>query len=135
MPDEILISPAILLGGIIGLYEAIVIHRDVEEHTHRLIHTLHAIILSISFVFLTLNAKFIVDHTPMLEQIPFLNAFLMQVVIGIIAAVKIHLVSRSGHSRFSSSETWFHSLLVGTMIVAAPYIYPLLKPLLPMWLL
>jgi hypothetical protein len=137
MPDAILVSPAILLGGIIGLYEAIVIHRDVKVVSHRLMHTLHAILLSIGFVFLTLNAEFILANTPTLKQISFLNVFIVQISIGVLAAVKIHLVSRSDHfgSSFVSAETWLHSGLVGVLVVTAPYIYPLAESVLPRWLI
>ena len=48
---QLVIMPSIALGLIIGIYEALVIHRDVTIPTHRFGHMIHALILSIVFVF------------------------------------------------------------------------------------
>lgn len=136
MEDVIPIETAILLGGIIGLYEAIIIHRDVKVPVHRLGHTIHAILLSISFVLLSLSAEFILRHTPALQDIPFISSLSIQIFAGVLSAIKIHAVSRSDHegSTFVSGETWFHSTLIGVVVFAAPYLHPLIKPILPGWI-
>ncbi len=132
MADVFIIGDSIIIGGIIGLYEAIVIHRDVKVASHRFMHTLHAMGLSIGFTFGTLNSTLILKLTPELSQIPFLTPLVFQIAIGVIAAIKIHLISKSGkHGSFSSSETWFHSILIGALIAAVPYVYPFIKHLIP----
>ncbi|HLC32738.1 MAG TPA: hypothetical protein VJJ82_02840 [Candidatus Nanoarchaeia archaeon] len=135
----IVIGPAIALGLAIGIYEALVIHRDVSVPTHRFGHTIHALILSIIFVFCTMNAAFVLKMIPALAKIPLIGTVLgLQIAIGLIAAIKIHGVSqalKSGGGGPGLGETWFHSILIGALIIAAPYAYPLVKPMLPTWLL
>ena len=135
----LIIGPAIALGLAIGIYEALVIHRDVTIPAHRFGHTVHALILSIVFVFCTMNAAFVLKMIPQLASIPLLGTALgLQIAIGIIAAIKIHGVSqalKSGGGGAGLGETWFHSILIGALIVAAPYAYPLVKPMLPKWIL
>ena len=135
----LIIGPAIALGLLIGLYEAFIIHRDVRVPTYRFMHTLHAIFLSLIFVFCTMNAHYVFKLIPALAQIPVLGTVLgLQIAVGLIAAIKIHAVSRTlqtGSSAGGLGETWFHSILIGALIVAAPYAYPLVKPMLPKWIL
>ncbi|MBD3204661.1 hypothetical protein GF327_10300, partial [Candidatus Woesearchaeota archaeon] len=44
---EIIIIPALVIGGLIGLYEAILLHRDVTVPTHRFGHTVHAFVYAL----------------------------------------------------------------------------------------
>ncbi len=133
----LIIGPSIALGAIIGAYEAIVIHRDVSIPTHRFGHMVHAFLLSILFVFCTMNAAFVISMIPPLAAIPILGTALgLQVAIGLIAAVKVHGVSRAVKTGGGAGlgETWFHSILIGGLMVAAPYAYPFVEPMIPGWL-
>lgn len=133
-----IIGPSLALGIIIGAYEAIIIHRDVSVPTHRFGHMAHAFILSILFVFCSMNAQYVLDLIPALASIPILGTAIgLQIAVGIIAAIKIHGVSRaikSGSAGTGLGETWFHSVLIGALIVAAPYAYPVIEPILPSWI-
>jgi len=134
----LILGPSIALGVIIGAYEAIVIHRDVTVSTHRFGHMIHAFLLSILFVFATMNAQFVLDLIPALQGIPALGTALgLQIAVGLIAAIKIHGVSqaiKTGGGGAGLGETWFHSILIGALIIAAPYAYPVVEPLLPDWI-
>lgn len=134
----LIIGPSIALGLIIGAYEAIVIHRDVTVPTHRMMHMLHALALSVVFVFCAMNAAFVLNLIPALQAIPVLGTAIgLQIAIGLIAAIKIHAVSKalpSAGGIKGAGETWFHSLLIGALIVAAPYAYPVIEPVLPDWI-
>lgn len=135
---ELAIGPPILLGLIIGIYEAIVIHRDVTLPIHRAGHTAHAILLSILFVFCSMNASYVLSLLTFLKSIPVLGTALgLQVLVGLIAAAKIHAVSKAKTATGISGggETWFHSILIGALVIAAPYVFLLIKPILPKWLL
>ena len=136
---ELTIGPAILFGLLIGIYEAVVIHRDVVLPIHRAGHTLHALILSVLFVFCSMNAAYVLSLLPFLAKIPIIGTAIgLQVLIGLLAAIKIHAVSRAiniGGMNSAGGETWFHSILVGALVIAAPYILPFVKSLLPKWLL
>jgi len=133
----LLIGPAIALGVLIGAYEAIIIHRDVTVPQHRMMHMIHALALSVLFVFCTMNARFVLSIFPALANIPLIGTALgLQITVGLVAAIKIHGVSRAtktGPSVAGLGETWFHSILIGALIVAAPYAYPVLEPMLPSW--
>ncbi|PIN74546.1 hypothetical protein COV18_06625 [Candidatus Woesearchaeota archaeon CG10_big_fil_rev_8_21_14_0_10_37_12] len=135
---ELLIGPPIALGIIIGAYEAIVLHRDVSVPSHRFGHMIHALVLSILFVFATMNTEFVLSLIPQLSGIPLLGTAIgLQIAIGVVAAIKIHGVSqavKSGGGGPGMGETWFHSILIGALIIAAPYVYPVVEPVLPGWM-
>ena len=138
MPETAIIGPALLYGLIIALYEIIIIHRDVKNTTHRFMHTIHAVILSCIFVLCTMNSELIFQIVPILYKIPRATPIALQVLAGLIAAIKIHALSRVSLLGFNGkglSETWFHSILVGALIIIVPYIHPFVKPILPNWLL
>lgn len=132
---QILIVDPLIAGFAIGLYEAIIIHRDINIPGQRFKHALHALGFSILFVFCTMNAPFLLNLIPAISSIPLIGTVLgFQIAIGFIAALKIHAVGKfikvSGQNL---SETWFHSILIGTLITTAPYTYPLIKPILFKW--
>ncbi|MEM3154542.1 MAG: hypothetical protein QW165_03205 [Candidatus Woesearchaeota archaeon] len=135
----LIIGPSLALGILIGAYEAIILHRDVTVPTHRFGHMIHAFILSLIFVFCSMNAQFVLDLIPALRNIYVIGTPLgLQIIVGLIAAIKIHGVSRALKSSAGGGaglgETWFHSILVGALIIAAPYAYPVLEPILPDWI-
>lgn len=136
--QTLILGPAIALGIIIGIYEILVIHRDVQVKTHRFGHGIHALFLSVLFVLITMNTQYFLQIIPAIAGIPVVgNVHILRVIVGLIAAVKIHGVSRAisgaGGGR-GMGETWFHSILIGGLIIAAPYIYPAVQSLIPGWL-
>jgi hypothetical protein len=130
--------PAIVLGLAIGIYEALVLHRDVRVPTHRLGHTLHALILAVIAVFCTMNAPYVLS----LLNLPaawYTSTIALQIAIGLFMAIKIHATSRAikgsvGATTVGLGETWVHSIIVGGLTIAAPYIWPFLAPVMPVWL-
>lgn len=135
---ELHIVSALFLGAIIGLYEVFLIHRDTLP-LHRLKHSFQAFIFSLVFCFISMNTAFVLHLIPALENIPLLgNVHVLRAAVGFLAAVKIHIISKvipsSGMSGIQKTgETWFHSLLIGALIVAAPYVYPFIEGMLPEW--
>jgi hypothetical protein len=139
MAGALMFGPPLALGIIIGAYEALIIHRDVTVPTHRMGHTVHAFLLSIAFTFATMNTAFVLSLIPQLQSIPILGTSIgLNIAIGLLAAIKIHAVSRAvkttGITAAGLGETWFHSILIGALIAVAPYIYPILLPMLPAWI-
>jgi len=136
--QALIIGPALALGIIIGAYEFLIVQRDVTVPTHKFGHAIHAFLLSIGFTFATFNVPFVLSIIPQLQAIPLLGSTLgFQIALGLVAAVKIHGVSRAvktGMGGAGLGETWFHSILIGALIIAAPYAYPLIEPALPGWL-
>jgi hypothetical protein len=137
---EIVILPALLIGLIIGIYEAILLHRDVTVPTHRFGHMIHALIYAVIAVFFTMNAAFIYSTFNFLHAIPLIKyPIVFQIAVGVITMVKIHGASAAirgsvGGVSVGMKETWFHSALVGALVVAAPYVWPFVAPLMPSWL-
>ncbi|MBI4141707.1 hypothetical protein HY484_02165 [Candidatus Woesearchaeota archaeon] len=136
---SLLIVPPLVFGAVIGLYEILLIHRDVTVPTHRFGHGLHALVFAIIATFCTMNVSFVFGLFPQLKTIPVLSTPLaFQIAIGLITVAKIHGASAAIKGSVPSSvglkETWAHSILIGALVVAAPYVYPLLKPMLPKWL-
>lgn len=139
MTEGLVLGPALALGILIGLYEVLIIHRDVTVGARKFGHATHAFLLSIAFTFCTMNTAFVLSISPPLQNIPVLGTQLgLNIALGVLAAVKIHGVSRATRTNVGTTaglaETWFHSLLIGGLIAAAPYIYPFIEPALPGWI-
>jgi hypothetical protein len=133
----LIILPALFLGLIIGIYEAVLLHRDVAVPTHRFGHMLHALVYAVIAVFATMNVAFVA------KSLTFLPAFLqsplvLQGMIGVITMIKIHGSSAAIRGSVGGSvgmkETWVHSFVISGLVVAAPYIWMFLGPMMPSWL-
>lgn len=138
--QAIIIMPAIAIGAVIGLYESILLHRDVSVPTHRFGHTLHAFVYAIIAVFITMNTTWVYNTFAFLQTVPGLQyPVVFQGIIGVITMIKIHgaskvIQSRYGMASVGLAETWTHSLVVGGLVVAAPYVWPFIAPMAPAWL-
>ncbi len=136
---QMIILPAVAMGLIIGIYEALVVHRDVTVPTHRMGHAAHALILSVVFVFVSMNAEFVYSSITALKSVPLIgNVIFFRIAVGLIAAIKIHATSLAIKGTVGSTrgmgETWIHSILIGGLVAGSPYLYPLVQPMLPTWL-
>jgi len=137
---EIVILPAILIGLIIGIYEAILLHRDVSVPTHRFGHMLHALVYAVIAVFFTMNTAFIYSTFSFLQGIPLIqHAIVFQIAVGVITMIKIHGASAAirgtvGGVSVGMKETWMHSAIIAVLVVAAPYVWPFVAPMMPAWL-
>lgn len=139
MAEALVFGEPLALGILIGIYEILIIHRDVTVGTRKMGHSVHAFLLSIAFTFCTMNAAFVLNMVPALQGIPILGTELgLAIGIGLLAAIKIHGVSRVTRTNVGTTaglaETWFHSILIGGLIAAAPYLFPIIEPVLPGWI-
>ena len=132
---ELLIMPPIILGVIIGLYELILIHRDENfRGSHWFGHGLHSAGWAILAVFITMNTEFVYANLTFLQTIPFIeNILVFRIAIGLLTVIKVHGASAVVKTTVGSSkgmkQTWAHSLIVGALVVLAPYIWPFLEPI------
>ena len=137
MAQELIIIPAIVIGAIIGLYELILVHRD--EHfrgSHWFGHGLHAGIFAIAATFITMNTSYVYANFDFLHSIPLIqNPLVFQILIGLIMMIKVHAASAVVKGTIGSTkgmkETWAHSFVVAGLVIAAPYVYPFIQPMLP----
>lgn len=137
---DFMFLPALFMGLIIGIYEAILLHRDVHVPTHRFGHMIHAFVYAIIAVFFTMNAGFIYATFNFLHSVPLLQyPIVFQAAVGVITMIKIHGASAAIKGSFGGmsvgmKETWFHSALIGALVVAAPYVWPFIAPFMPVWI-
>lgn len=139
MAATLTVLPAILLGALIGLYEMILVHRDVQVPQHRFGHGVHAFVFAIVGTFVSFNVPFVLGLFPALAKVPVLGSvFGIRLAVAIIMVIKIHGVSSalksSGMASAGLGETWAHSLIIGLLTGFAPYAYPFVAPVLPKWL-
>jgi len=137
---EFIIMPAIVIGLIVGLYEFLLMSRDVAVPMHKFGHGLQAILFSVLFVFASMNAEWMIETFGFLGGIPFLNTLIgLRILIGVLAALKLHAASAalqgmgSGMS-MGMAEKWTHTVVIAGLIIAAPYIYPFIEPVFPEFL-
>ena len=126
----------LVFGAIIGLYELILVHRDENfRGSHWLTHGLHAVFWAMLAVFATMNAEFVYDNLTFLHDIPFVSSILVfRIFIGLLTIIKVHAASAVVKTTIGSSkglkQTWAHSLVVGVLVVIAPYVWPVIQPVL-----
>ncbi len=136
MVEELIIIPSIIIGAVIGLYELIVIHRDENfRGSHWFSHGLHAGIFAIIFTFASMNVDYVLSLINLPEDSIFASAIVFRAAVGLLAVIKVHAASAVVRTTVGSSrglkQTWVHSFIVGALIVAAPYVYPLIQPIFP----
>jgi lysylphosphatidylglycerol synthetase-like protein (DUF2156 family) len=126
----------LVLGAVIGLYELILIYRDENfRGSHWLSHGLHSVFWAMLAIFATMNAEFVYANLTFLQNIPLINNILFfRIFIGLLTIVKVHAASAVVKTTIGSSkglkQTWAHSLIVGILVVVAPYIWPFIQPVL-----
>jgi hypothetical protein len=124
----------LVMGAVIGLYELILIHRDENfRGSHWLSHGLHSVFWAMLAVFVTMNSEYVYENFSFLHSIPFIsNIIVFQIFIGLLTVIKVHAASAVVRTTIGSSrglkETWAHSFIVGVLVVAAPYIWPFIEP-------
>lgn len=136
--EPLVILPALVAGALVGLYEMILVHRDVSVPQHRFGHAVHAFTFAMVGTFISFNVPFVLGLIPAIAKIPLLGTTLgIRIVIALIMTIKVHGVSAalksSGMMSAGLGETWTHSLVVGILTGFVPYLYPFVMPMLPKW--
>lgn len=124
----------LVLGAVIGLYELILIHRDENfRGSHWLSHGMHSVFWAMLAVFATMNVDFALKNLTFLQNIPLIkDPLIFRIFIGLLTIIKVHAASAVVKTTVGSSkglkQTWAHSFIVGALVVAAPYIWPFVQP-------
>lgn len=132
--EGIILVPALLMGIVIGLVEVFFVHSD-ETGMGWFMHGLHALPFTMLFVFVSMNISFVFGLLNMAITEAWYVDLGVRAVIGIIAMIKIAgaaaIVGRVG-------EKWYHTIIIGILIIVAPYIWdfvgPMVTPILPSWI-
>ncbi len=131
---ELIIIPSLIMGAVVGLYELILVHRDENfRGSHWLSHGMHSVFWAILAIFITMNTEYVYTNFAFFQGIPLIqNPIFFQIGIGLLTIIKVHAASAVVKSTVGSSkglkETWTHSLIIGVLVVAAPYVWPLIEP-------
>ena len=140
MADVLLIKPVILFGIVIGLYELFAIHADMNfRGSHWFGHGLHATILALIAVFITMNTEYFLSVTGLINSgIPLISSALaVRIAIGIILNIKIHATSALAKGTLAArglAEHWIHTIIISALVIIAPYVWPFVEPLVPSYL-
>lgn len=129
------IGPAIIMGILIGIIEVVFVHSD-EAGMGWFTHALHALPFTLAFVFISMNITFILGLLNMaITQVWYVDLGI-RVAIGIVAMLKIGSAAAIAGK---IGERWYHTLIMGVLIIVAPYAWDFLAPylsgFLPSWLM
>jgi hypothetical protein len=124
----LLILPALLFGAIIGLIEMIFVHSD-EIGMGWFMHGLHAFPFTMLFTFVSMNVSWALTFVPGGLTSSIWVDLGVRLVIAIIGMLKIAaaaaIAGRVG-------ERFYHTAIIGGLIFAAPYVWMLIGPIIPL---
>ncbi|MBN1646289.1 hypothetical protein JW868_04585 [Candidatus Woesearchaeota archaeon] len=119
---ELEILSAVVMGLAISLVELFFVHAD-ERGMGWLTHGLHAVPMTMLFTFITMNVPFAL-HVAGLDSLSGMAwvKHAVIVVVGIIAMVKV-----AGAAAIAGKvgEKKYHVLVIGVLIIIAPYAWDL----------
>jgi len=122
---------ALIWGAIIGIIDIAFMVSDLSGDAKSTVaHGLSSMIYIIALTFAALNIEFIVG----LGLPSFLsNQIIMLVLLGLLAVIVVHAKSAvfSRARGPGTHERWAHSLVIGILVAATPYIWPFIQTFLP----
>ena len=122
----LIILPALIMGAIIGLIEMIFVHAD-EIGMGWFMHGLHAFPFTILFTFGSMNVSWVLGFLPFTES--FWVDMGVRAAIAVIGMLKIAaaaaIAGRVG-------ERFYHTIIIGALIFASPYIWMVVGPFIPL---
>lgn len=125
---ELIILPALLIGAVIGLIEMFFVHAD-EVGMGWMLHGLHALPFTILFAFISMNVGFVLGFIPGGITETIWVDLGVRLAVSIIAMLKIAaaaaIAGRVG-------ERFYHTLIIGALIFAAPYVWMVVGPFIPL---
>jgi hypothetical protein len=116
---ELIILPALIIGGIIGLIEMFFVHAD-EIGMGWFMHGLHAFPFTVAFAFINMNVGFVLHYIPG----GFTESLWVDMAIrGAIAVIAMFKISAAAAIAGRVGERFHHTLIIGALIFAAPYLW------------
>jgi hypothetical protein len=124
LPEGLFISPALVMGLIIGLVELFFVHRDERGMGMAWIgHGLHTIPFAIIFVFISMNVQFVLDLVGLSGLGGGLVVLGVRVLVAIVAMAKIAGAAAIAPGAKGIGEKLPHTLIIGALVFAAPYMW------------
>lgn len=138
---DILIFPVVALGIILGIYELIAIHSDMNfRGSHWFGHGLHAVVFMFVALFIVLNVETFFELAGVASWgLPswLTNPWVFRALVGIILNIKMHATSSLSHggqlAARGMAEHWTHTTLISLLVVLSPLYWPVVAVLLPSW--
>ena len=116
----IVIVPVVVMGLILAFLEMIFIHQD-EAGLGWLKHGLHAIPTMFVFIFISMNVPLVESMLGISDKMWIVIS--IRVVIGLVAIVKIKAAAAVAGR---VGENWPHVLIIGALVIAAPFIWDII---------
>jgi hypothetical protein len=134
---ELMIMPAVVMGAIIGIVNVVMMLKDESGPGGSTIaHGAGAFVGMLILTFLSMNYSLLLGWFPALANGFLGNEIVIRIGLGLIAGIYVHMHSSAfkGARGAGSHETWLHSLGLGALIAASPYLWMLIGPMLPAWM-
>lgn len=128
------VAPAVV-GVIISLIEMFFVMQD-EGGMHPLAHGLHAVPTCMLFTYISMNAPFFGSYLAVNLGWSFfasttVSMVVIPIVIGLVAAIKVKSAAAIVGGHGSIGEKLPHALIIGALIAAAPFVWPLVAGVVP----
>jgi hypothetical protein len=130
MAEFVYMAPLVIGLGI-SLVELFFVHAD-ERGLGWMSHGLHAIPVTILFTFISMNVPWVLTFDFMSWMPNWAATWAIPILIGLIAAFKVKAAAAIAKGG-TVGESLPHALIIGALIAAAPFVWPLLAPSLPAW--
>ncbi|MBI2574601.1 hypothetical protein HYV82_01830 [Candidatus Woesearchaeota archaeon] len=122
--QSLILIPALFMGGVLGLIELFFVHAD-ERGMGWLGHGLHALPATMIFTFVSMNVGYALTFVGQAVSVTPLVELGVRAFIAIVAMLKISaaaaIVGRVG-------EKFPHTLAMGALVFAVPYIWQFTGP-------
>ena len=126
--QALVIFPALIIGAAIGLIELFFVHAD-EIGMGWFAHGLHALPFTMIFTFASMNVGFVLSFFPGGITETIWVDLAVRAVIAILGMLKI-----AGAAAIAGrvGERFYHTLVIGGLLFAAPYAWIFLGPFIPL---
>jgi hypothetical protein len=139
---DILIAPVIILGVILGFYELLLIHKDMNfRGSHWFGHGLHSVVIMIVALFIVINTEIFFELAGVATWgLPewLTSPWVFRILIGLILNIKMHATSSLSHggqlAARGLAEHWTHTTLITILVVLSPLYWPIVATFVPEWL-
>ncbi|MBU1245549.1 MAG: hypothetical protein KKH88_00795 [Nanoarchaeota archaeon] len=118
--------PVIIWSIILSVLEMIFLHGDI--HRRWLIDSLHVFPFTFLFIFINLNAEYVINYFNWDVSFPIHYIYLF---VGLIAFIKIYGAVTFGmlREKIHFARVFFHTIIIALLIIVAPYLWKLIAPL------
>ena len=126
----ILIAAPLVVGLVISLIEIFFVMQD-EGGMHPLSHGIHAVPTCLLFTFISMNVPAVMSLAFMSWMPDWLAGVGIPIIIGLVATIKVKAAAAIVGGHGSVGEKFWHAAVIGALIAAAPFVWPLIADTLP----